>query len=188
MSSILTVQQVSAYDAQHKPSFKVPWYPSLMANAMNYRKAADETAHVTPCKLAAVNQRETRGQNIFQIGMPHEDGCGVGDFQITSNVIWTHPESPTYPGYGPLLDRLTNARVAAHEFLEPLARQFPNSTLAQFAGFNLGGGGVAQELARGISADAWTTDHDYGLDCFTHYINFVAASSGLVVDWTTWRA
>lgn len=188
MPQILTVQQVAALDAQHKPSFKVAWYPRLMANAANYRVAADSTRDITPCMLAAENQRETLGRNIFQLGMPLGDGCGVGDFQVTSGVDWSNVNDPTFPGYGRLLDRAVNARVAARAFLQPAHDQFPGSHLAMFAAFNLGGGNVAREIARGISADAWTTDHDYGLDVFTHWVNFVAASlGGIAVDWSSWH-
>ena len=182
----MTVTEIVAADAQARPAFHVPWRPALMALVSAFN-VASETRLVTPCIMAAVADRETNGQNIFQLGVPRGPGCGVGPWQITSGVDWTDLAHPTFPNYGDLTDVMVTARVAAHEFLEGVLEQFPSSHVAAFAAYNLGGGAVAREIAAGISPDAWTTDHDYGLDVFTRFVNFTAATQGVPVDWSTWK-
>lgn len=186
-SQALPVQAIAARGAQLKPALSVPWRPALMQYAAAYSDAAQKASLVQPCMLAAIVARETGGQNILQIGMPPGPGCGVGLTQITSNVDWTSPASPAYPGYGPLLDVATNLRVCAIEFLDPLLRMFPDNHVAAFAAYNAGPGAIAAALARGQSPDALTTGHDYGVAVFESWINFTAASIGAGVDWTTYR-
>jgi hypothetical protein len=158
-----------------------------MQYAAQYDQAAQETACVDPCMLAAIVNRESGGQNILQEGVPAGPGCGVGLCQITYGVDWETLTAPTYPGYGSLFDPLVNLRVAATAFLQPTLEQFPYNHIAAFAAYNLGVGGVQQELAQGLSPDAYTTDNDYGRDVFTDWINFVAASCGYTVDWSSWK-
>jgi hypothetical protein len=136
--------------------------------------------------LAAIVQRESGGQNIFQEGIPAGPGCGVGLCQITYGVNWADPSFPLYNGEN-LLDPLANLRIAASVFLEPALEQFPFNHIAAFAAYNLGIGGVQEEIAQGLDPDALTTGNDYGHDVFANWINFVAASCGYTVDWSTWK-
>ena len=64
---------------------------------------------------------------------------------------------------------------------------FPDNHLAAFAAYNVGAGNVEQELKQGISSDAWTTGHDYGMLVFESWINFTAASCGDNVDWANYQ-
>jgi hypothetical protein len=184
---LLSVQDVAAKGAQLRPDFKISWRPALAAYAAHYSLAAKATAHVQPCMLAAIVCRETGGQNILQIGIPPGPGCGVGLTQITSGVDWSVSSTPSYPGYGPLLDAQTNLRVCATEFLEPLLDMFPDNHLAAFAAYNVGAGNVQAELKDGLSPDAWTTGHDYGTAVFESWINFTAASCGDNADWANYK-
>jgi hypothetical protein len=183
----LTVADVSAKGAAQKPRFNLPWRPAFMRYADGFERAAAETKLVQPCMLAAIVARETGGQNIFQIEMAPGAGCGVGLCQITSNINWGVLSAPTFPGYDPLLDPSVNLLVAAKDFLQPLLEEFPDSHLAAFAAYNAGPGNIDKALAAGLSPDERTTNHDYGSDVFASWINFTAASIGVVVDWTDYR-
>ncbi len=187
--SLLSVHDIVALDARTKPAFHVPWRGALQQYAPLYTMASRPTRLVTPCMIASIVERETGGQNIFQIGMPHGPDCGVGLTQITYGVDWTHPDAPTYPGYhGSLMDPLTNLTVAAVSFLEPLARRFPGNHVAMFDAYNDSPDDVARLVAAGRDPDADTTGGDYGSSVFTSYVNFVAASTGNNVDWSSWHA
>lgn len=185
MALVLDVHSIAARDCAEKPDFAVTWRPALYA-LRGALAIARVTVKVTPNMLAAIAARETGGLNVLQYGVPPGPGCGVGPWQITSGVDWSDPANPRYPGFGELLDPGVSARVAAACFLEPMLERFPGSHQAAFAGFNLGGGAVAQEIADGLPVDAWTTDHDYGADVFTHWINFAAVSFGANVDWASY--
>jgi soluble lytic murein transglycosylase-like protein len=183
MAQTLSVTEIAARATSQRPAFNVPWRPALQQYAAAYQNAAAGTRGVDPCMLAAIVARESGGQNILQIGLAPGPGCGVGLCQITSGVDWSVSSAPTYPNYGPLLDPNINLQVAAHEFLDPLLQMFPNNHIAVFAAYNVGGGAVKKEVAAGLSPDAWTTGHDYGTAVFSDWINFVAASLGVNVDW-----
>jgi hypothetical protein len=186
---IQTVEQIAALAAKKKPKFNVPWRPVLQSFSALYDKAVVGCKLAEPCMLAALVLRESGGQNIFQKGVLPGPGCGVGLCQITYGVDWSDIINPTYPGVpGLLLDPATNLKVAAHYFLEPALEKFPNDHVAAFASFNLGSNAVQNELIEGLSPDAWTTGHDYGIDVFTSWINFSAASMGIDVAWTQYRA
>ena len=185
--STLNVGDVAAQGSKLKPAFNVPWRPALMRYSQAFSKAALATRLVEPCMLAAIVARESGGQNILQIGVPPGAGCGVGLCQITSGVNWGVITAPAYPGYGPLLDPDINLLVAAKEFLEPLLVEFPDNHLAAFAAYNAGPGSVDKALAEGLSPDTWTTNHDYGSDVFSSWINFTAASIGVSVDWSEYK-
>lgn len=182
-SQTLPVPEVAARGAHQRPAFNVTWRPALMQYTAAYTRAAREASLVQPCMLAAIVARETGGQNILQIGLPPGPGCGVGLTQITSNVDWSVLSTPTYPGYGPLLDAHINLLVCAVEFLDPLLRTFPDAHVAAFAAYNAGPGAVRAAQGRGLSPDAWTTGHDYGAAVFESWINFTAASLGVTADW-----
>jgi hypothetical protein len=191
--STLSVSEIGIRDAASRPDFAVSWRPVLYEARHRFRTASDLATQTGPAPspnmLAAIMDRENPQGAIavpFQIGMARGPGCGVGDFQITSGVDWSDPNQPRYPGWGDLMDRQCATDIAAVAFLQPLLVQFPGSHLAVFAAYNLGGGGVAQELAQGLTPDAWTTDHDYALDVFTDWINFAAVSQGVSVDWPAW--
>ena len=117
--STYSVQQIADLDANKKPAFNVSWHPALMAYASQYTVAAQKTAQVTPCMLAAIANRETGGTNELQIGVPPGPGCGVGITQITAGVDWSNVNDPVYPGYGSLMDTQVNLTVCAVVFLEP---------------------------------------------------------------------
>jgi hypothetical protein len=185
---LLTVADVAKLGHERKPEFNVPWRPALMKLRTYASNAARKTKLVEPCMLLAIVDRETGGRNVYQYGMPHGPGCGVGYTQITSGVDWSDPDHPKYPGYGDLFDPQVNFDVCAIEFLEPLLEAFPDNHLAAFAAYNLGLGGVQEEIARGESPDAETTGGDYGHAVFSDWINFTAASLGVAVDWSSWKA
>ena len=182
---MLTVQQVAAIGHDRRPRFNVPWRTALMQWAGMYTAAAVGESLVEPCMLAAIVSRESGGRNIFQVGIPAGEGCGVGLCQITANVSWSNLAQPTYHGFQ-LLDPLSNLTVAARYFLEPCLEQFPDSHVAAFAAYNLGGGGVQRELDEHMDPDTYTTGHDYGHAVFTDWINFTAASIGENVDWASY--
>src|ERR1700743_3302095 len=118
MAKILSVQSIATLALERKPSFHVPWRPALMQYALMYSQAVRDCRLADPCMLAAIVARESSGQNILQRGVAPGPGCGVGLCQITSDVDWTNISAPYYPGYGNLLDALTNLEVGAHVFLE----------------------------------------------------------------------
>jgi len=188
MTETLSVLEVAQRAQRVRPAFRVTWRPALMQYAELFSAAAATTESVDACMLAAIVARETGGQNILQIGVSPGPGCGVGLCQITSGVDWSVISAPAFPGYGPLLDPHTNLLVASCEFLVPLFRQFPNNHLAVFAAYNVGPSAVSNELQHGLSPDAWTTNHDYGTDVFTSWINFSAVALGVNVDWANHQA
>lgn len=184
---LLTVHQVAALCAQKRPAFNVPWRKAIMRYAALYTEAVAGCALTEPCMLAAIVDRESGGENILERGMIPGPGTGAGICQITFGTQWSGP-FPSFPGYGNLMDPLTNLRVAAHEFLEPALRKYPNDHVAAFAAYNLGIGGVGLELAEHLSPDAWTTGQDYGSSVFTDWINFSAASMNVDVAWSQYAA
>ncbi len=186
----ITVQQIADRDATEKPAFNVTWHPALMAYAAQYTAAAQKTSHVTPCMLAAIANRETGGTNELQIGVPPGEGCGVGITQITAGVDWSNLADPCYPGYGSLMNPQINLEVCAAAFLEPLLQRFSGDHQSAFAAYNVGAGNVEEELAKGLSPDAWTTGANYGQSVFRDWINFVAASLGIdenEIEWSSWK-
>lgn len=181
------VSEIADQDSKLLPAFNVPWHPALMKFGAAYTAASRATnGLVSPCMLAAIVERETGGQNIFQIGVPHGDGCGVGLTQITYGVNWSSPDHPTYPNYGDLFDPMINLKVAAVEFLAPLMRQFSDNRRAAFAAYNAGAGPVSNAIGQGKDPDSVTTRGDYGQDIFFHWINFAAVSLKESADWSTW--
>ncbi len=101
--------------------FNCPSHPALNALRVSINNQA-KSGGVPPCALAAIVANETGGRNVFQEGMPHAAGCGVGLCQITSGVNWTDPKSPTYLADGQswaLLDPSSNLYVAAKYYLAP---------------------------------------------------------------------
>lgn len=184
----LTAPRLVALDIQQRPVFNVEWHPELMKYAAAYTTAAQSAAgRVTPCMLAAIVERESGGQNIYQAGIAHGPGCGVGLTQITFGVDWSDPAHPVYPKYGDLFDPAINLKVAAVEFLAPLLGQFPDNHRAAFAAYNAGAGAVSRALAQGKDPDSVTARGDYGSDVFFHWVNFVAVSLGESVDWSAWQ-
>jgi hypothetical protein len=184
---LITVQQVAALSATKKPAFMVPWRKALMKYAPLYTAAVAGCALTEPCMLAAIVDRESGGENLLQRGMIPGAGTGAGICQITWGVQWSGV-FPFYPGYGNLMDPLTNLRVAAHEFLDPALRKYPNDHIAAFAAYNLGIQGVGLELAQHLSPDAWTTGQNYGFSVFTDWINFSAVSMSVDVAWSQYAS
>jgi hypothetical protein len=189
----MTVGEIAAQGAAKRPAFDVSWHPSLMQYASLYTKAANLCKNVEPCMLAAITNRESGGRNVIQAGtnlttMLLGDGTrpGVGVCQITAGVDWTDLKSPKFETFE-LWDPLSNITVAARFFLQPGLDQFPNDHRAAFDSFNLGGGGVQQEIAHGVDPNALTTGGNYGITVFTDWINFTAVSIGAVVDWTSFN-
>lgn len=145
---------------------------------------------IPPCFLAAIVNRETGGQNIFQEGMPHADGCGVGLAQITSSVDWTNPEKPTFEGYD-LLNEADNLYVAGAFFLAPAIKsavrlqsddpvgfeQFGGGQVLYYAAaaYNEGWGKVTSRFKAGLDPDGSTTD-GYAKAVLGFYNDFVAES------------
>ena len=182
MSSLLTPAQVVAMASRLHPAFNVPSKPALQRYRAQFTQAAKATKLVDACMLAAIVERESGGRNILQENMPPGPGCGVGLCQVTYAVDWSDLAHPTYPGYGKLLDPLTNLRVAASAFLEPALRAFPGNLPAAFAAYNLGISGVQSEIAEGLNVDARTTD-GYSAAVYRNYVNFAAASMLVDVRW-----
>jgi hypothetical protein len=187
----MTVQEIAAQGAAKRPPFNVTWHPSLMQYASLYTKAANLSKNVEPCMLAAITNRESGGRNVIQAGtnlttMLLGDGTrpGVGVCQITAGVDWTDLQSPKFQTFE-LWDPLSNITVAALFFLQPGLDQFPDNHRAAFDSFNLGGGGVQQELDHGMDKDTLSTGGNYGITVFTDWINFTAVSIGASVDWTS---
>lgn len=183
MSQTLSYTAVALRAQQLRPAFHVAWHPELMQYAASFHTAASETAAVDSCMLAAIVLRESGGQNILQIGMQPGPECGVGICQITYNVDWSNLLTPSYPGYGSLLDPNTNLRVAASVFLDPLLTIFPGNHIAAFAAYNCGPSAVENALRSGRTPDSVTTNKNYGSDVFKTWINFTAASMGVHVSW-----
>ncbi len=95
-----------------------PSHPELMKYQNDIQYAADQ-ASIPACLLAAIVWRESGGQNIYQIGVPHGPGCGVGLTQITAGVDWSNPDDPTFQGYH-LMTPSDNLYVSANFFLKGL--------------------------------------------------------------------
>jgi len=168
--------------------FAAPAHPALDS----FRDAINNEAiigKVPPCALAAIVMRETGGRNIFQIGMPKGDGCGVGLTQITAGVDWANPDDPRYQGYR-LLDPQQNLYVAAAYFLSPAIkdclqlREQHGQTMARFsneilyfafAAYNAGFGAVQSAIENGEDPDSHTTD-TYGAGTLAFYQQFVTSS------------
>src|SRR5690348_12706449 len=157
MNDPLSPNRVAAMAAHIRPAFNVPHLPQLQQYRLLFTKAAMETKLVGPCMLAAIVQRESGGRNILQEGALPGPGAGCGLTQITYGVDWTQRAVPCYPGFGRLLDPLTNLRVSASQFLQPALAAFPGNLVAAFAAYNLGIGGVQEEIAQGLNPDARTT-------------------------------
>lgn len=169
--------------------FNDPSHPALNALRAPINNEA-EIAKVPPCLLAAIVARETGGRNVFQEGMPHADGCGVGLTQITAGVCWDDAANPTFHGYR-LLNEAENLYVAAAYFLAPLIASaarlqrdnpggFEHSCKGQIvyaaaAGFNAGWGAVLRAVSQGRDCDDFTTNR-YATDVLARYEAFVAAS------------
>ncbi len=183
MSSLLTPAQVVAMAARLHPAFNVPQKPLLQRYRLQMAAAAKATKLVDACMLGAIVDRESGGRNVFQEGVAPGPGAGVGLCQITYGVDWSSVSTPVYPGFGRLLDPLVNLRVAAIAFLEPALATFPGNIIAAFAAYNLGIGGVQNEIAEGLHPDARTTGGNYGSDCLHRYVNFAAASMLVDVRW-----
>ena len=172
-------------------TFKSPSHPAL--DALSSEINAEATiAKIPPCFLAAIVNRETGGRNIYQTGMPHAPGCGVGLTQITSGVDWANPDDPTFQGYH-LFKPGENLYVAAAFFLAPaiqsalrLERDTPIS-FSQYgdgqvvyyaaAAYNEGWGAVINRFMAGKDPDGGTTD-SYAKDVLATYEAFVAESHG----------
>ena len=187
MANALTVQQIAELALTKKPQFNIPWRPALQQYAASYSAAVVGCSLVDPCMIAAIVNRETGGRNVLEEGVPPGPGAGIGICQITAGPIdWSNMENPIYPGYGALLDPTVNCTVAAHLFLQPALQAFPGNHHAAFAAYNLGIGGVQQEIANGQDPDTYTTNGNYGSSVFIDWINFNAASMGLNVEWSSY--
>jgi membrane-bound lytic murein transglycosylase MltF len=184
VASIYIIAQLAAKD---RPSFYIPWRPMLMQYTALYDQAAQETASVDPCMLAAIVNHESLIRHYAHESTPPGPGCGVGLCRISSGVDWSTSASPTYPGFGDPLDPLTNLRIAATNFLQPALEQFPYNHIAAFAAYNLGIDAVQQEIAQRLDPDERTTGGNYGHAVFTDWINFAATSRGYTADWSTWK-
>ena len=174
-------------------AFNAPSHPSLNALAVSINNQA-KAGGVPPCALAAIVANETGGRNVFQEGMPHAAGCGVGLCQITSGVNWTDPESPTYLADGKswaLLDPSSNLYVAAKYYLAPNIfdllddREKHPAQYAEFSGeilyfafaaFNAGLGEVISAVRVGHDPDSWTSNH-YAQRALNFYKALVKESS-----------
>lgn len=170
-------------------AFKAPSHPALngLASIINTEATI---AKIPPCFLAAVVNRETGGQNIFQEGVPRGPGCGVGLAQITSGVDWDNPVKPTFEGYD-LMDEADNLYVAGAFFLAPAIKSALRLQIAdpvgfqQFGGgqviyyaaaaYNAGWGAVISRFKAGKDPDGGTTD-GYAHAVYEFYAAFVAES------------
>lgn len=167
----------------------IPNHPAIQKYAVSINNQC-EAANVPPCALAAIVANETGGQNIFQHGMPHSAGCGVGLTQITAGVDWTNPAQPTYHMDGhtwALLDTSSNLYVAAKYFIAPAMAEFiqyriehstmpvPEILYYVFAGFNEGVGAVEWYLRHGEDPDVGTSDH-YATRALEYYHTFLSES------------
>jgi hypothetical protein len=182
----LSVVQIAALGAG-KPAFNVPWHSALMQYAAQYSVAAGTRGaeSVDPCMLAAIVNRESQGRNIFQIGMPHAPGCGVGLCQITAGVDWADPANPTFNGLS-LFDTQSNLVIAATDFLQPALTAFPDARVYAFDAYNRGVQAVRDDLEAGRNPSLNSTNGNYGPSVFTDWINFLAASTGNAVDWSSY--
>lgn len=146
---------------------------------------------IPPCALAAIVMRESGGRNVLQAGMPPGVGCGVGLTQVTSNVNWSNPNAPTYNGTSyNLLDPSSNLWIAAEYFLRPAIQEClllrehhgdvmnainPNILYFVFAAYNMGFGGMENEVLKGRDPDKATTNF-YAAGTLGFYNDFIAAS------------
>lgn len=171
-------------------AFSDPSVPSVD----QWRRSINNQANaskVPPCALAAIVMRESGGRNVFQAGMPLGAGCGVGLTQITANVNWTNPNAPTYNGTSyMLLDPSSNLYVAAEYFLRPAIQEClllrerhgavmnaisPDILYFVFAAYNMGFGGMENEVLAGRDPDHVTTDN-YAKGTLGFYYGFINAS------------
>ncbi|MGA8574165.1 MAG: transglycosylase SLT domain-containing protein [Candidatus Cybelea sp.] len=166
--------------------FKSAAHPELMKYRNDIQYAADQAA-IPSCFLAAIVWRESGGQNIYQIGMPHGPGCGVGLTQITAGVDWSNPSDPTYQGYH-LMTPSDNLLVSATYFLKGLVQNAENAetnnaqafsascrgqvVFAAACGYNAGWGAVSSAMQQGVDADTKTTN-GYGADVLAKYTALV---------------
>lgn len=183
MSDPLSPNKVAEMALRLRPAFNVPHLPELQQYRLLYTRAAMETKLVGPCMLAAIVARESGGRNILQEGVLPGPGCGCGLTQVTYGVDWSTRAVPCYPGFGRLMDPLTNLRVSASSFLQPALAAFPCYLVAAFAAYNLGIEGVRSELAEGLDPDTRTTSGNYGRDVYRKFIDYAAASMGVAVTW-----
>ncbi|HEX3670251.1 MAG TPA: hypothetical protein VHT92_00970 [Candidatus Cybelea sp.] len=169
--------------------FKDPSHPALMNYQNDIQYAADQ-ASIPACLLAAIVLRESGGQNIYQIGMAHGPGCGVGLTQITAGVDWSNPNDPTFQGYH-LMTPADNLYVSANFFLKGLVQSATSAeqnnsaafkascrneiVFAVACGYNAGWGAVQSAMAQGVDADTKTTN-GYGADVLAKYVALVNAS------------
>lgn len=172
-----------------KVTFKSAKHPEIQLWANQINVACAGTI-VPACLLAAIVSRETEGKNIYQIGVPRGEGCGVGLCQITAGVNWSDINNPTFNGKN-LMDPATNLCVAVDDFLIGLVQnaqdaQFTSpvsfkaacrnqQAFAAAAGYNAGWGKVEEALEQSVDADRYTTN-DYAADVLQRYTNFVAES------------
>jgi hypothetical protein len=172
--------------------FAAPDHPGVNQWAVSINNQA-RAAKIPPCALAAIVANETGGRNVFQEGMPHGPGCGVGLCQITSGVDWTNSDAPTYQANGQsweLLDPSSNLYVAARYYLQPALNDLLDDRVKRqaayarfsgeilyftFAAYNAGLGEVLSCVAAGDDPDAYTTDH-YAARALKFYHQFLVES------------
>ena len=175
--------------------FKSAKYPNINQWAAEINYACEGTT-VPPCLLAAIVQRESKGRNILQEGMPPGADCGVGLCQITSGVDWSSLTHPTYDQLD-LLTPSSNLHVAVNNFLEGLIKSATEAQAASpvsfeaacrgqivFAaacGYNAGWGNVQRALIASADADSFipTTsgaEGPYGANVLELYTGFVEES------------
>ena len=178
-------------------SFVVPsgWgndFSKIVASIRNQAHAA----LVPSCALAAIVKRESNGQNIFQVGVPHSSpDCGYGYCQITFGANRADPEHPSYGIDGKtydLFDPSSNLFVAARGFLAPAitdmlrlrdaigVEKMSNEILYYaFAAYNAGSFRVSQTIRGGGNVDNITTDN-YASATLLFYKQAVTASLATV--------
>jgi len=180
------VDAIAAEDLKERPDFKPAWRPAIVAMQPAIAWAVNTYGQrlVTQSMLSAIISRESNFQNIFQAGVPRGPGCGVGPCQITAGVDWTDVDHPTLAPYGDLTVVRNNLWAAVAGFLVPALVAFPGSHRDAFDSYNLGVGGVEQELSAGEDPDALTTGGNYGTAVFDAWITYAAIALGVSVDWT----
>ena len=170
--------------------FNAPAHSELMRYASEVNSEA-EIAKAPPCFVAAIMWRETGGQNIYQTGVPRGPGCGVGLTQITSGVDWSNIDDPMLDDFHLMLPADNLYACSAYYAVPLLSRaarlQRDNSNafdascrgqlaFAAAAGYNAGWTAVLRAVAKGIDADAFTTN-GYAADVLAKYKALVEESS-----------
>lgn len=123
--------------------------------------AASKKYDVPPEIITAVMSRESNGQNIVGDG-----GHGRGLMQIDdrSHGSWLASHNQG-------LDPASNIDYGTSIIRQNL-NAFGGDYKKALAAYNAGGGNVQAAVSRGLSADAYTTGHDYGSDVLSRAQGF----------------